>query len=1046
MIALRRRRRTLLTAAWWGSALMAAIALIGLMVITGAPRTSGLALRASTGTYNQMTGIGTTASAVTVPWTSGLLDSSNQPLTSATPGTDGGAELNPNSDRAAGTGPLSFMDSDFANLSVTVSQTENITEQGITVSWSGAQPSVGGPNYDFMQIMECYGDSASGPSPEGCEYGSPGMLDPSANTEIPNPEIEQRTGFTCAASSAPNTTAPPSGPDAGPAQGCDPYEPAAETPAHCDPSATGDASCSGGQFSIPFVPADDTSNPLYGAGSTGTGTGTLFNEYDSNEVQAAYTAADGTGQQQFETLTQIQAPGLGCGETESSGQTRDCWLVIVPRGSYEPNGFKANPSVPLQTSPLSASNWAQRIQVHLGYAPLSPDCPPTVIPQAMVGTQVAYRAVSSWETALNQAANCSSVYSYTASTESESTTQLQNPGNGSAGLAFTTIPIGSEVTEEDPSATPPTLPTILYAPVAVTAIGFGFNINTETTGQLTTPVNLTPSLLAKAVTQVYSHDLPDGVASTASIVPPTWVANNPQSLFSDPAFTALNPEIPLTVNGDPTFPLITGDHSADIQRIWEWIQSDPATASWLDGGTDPNNPVTADPDYVPLNLGKSPAANQFDEAYTGTITCGEEYAATVNTSCIDSNAGVNATDTSLDSEDLLPVETNFDEAAAAVLAADDPANTRIFSFNNKSASGNPGWWGTVGIEQAGGTFMWAVNDMPDLAAYGLISAALCPASVTAATAATACVQPSTASVTAALNSATTDSAGLLQVNPATVPSGAYPLVDVVYAAVPTDQSASALTAYANFIAYAAGQGQTAGTAPGNLPPGYLPLTDAPQATALQAQDQSVVAQLQALASPSASPSPSPTTSSPSASPTTSTTSTTTGDTSTGSTTTGDTSTGSTTTGDTTTGSTTTGSTTTGSTTTGSTTTGSTTTGGTTSGSTSTAGTASGSTTAKGAATTGSQTSAAPSASAHATQSAAASSSPTPTVAFNVAAPSAQAAAGTTPGTTVGSVRGVLIIVLIIGAAGALAGGLLRYGRLPGYVPVPGRSRQRTDTS
>ena len=25
-------------------------------------------------------------------------------------------------------------------------------------------------------MMECYGDSASGPSPEGCEYGSDGML------------------------------------------------------------------------------------------------------------------------------------------------------------------------------------------------------------------------------------------------------------------------------------------------------------------------------------------------------------------------------------------------------------------------------------------------------------------------------------------------------------------------------------------------------------------------------------------------------------------------------------------------------------------------------------------------------------------------------------------------------------------------------------------------------------------------------------------------------------------------------------------------------
>jgi hypothetical protein len=42
---------------------------------------------------------------------------------------------------------------------------------------------------------------------------------------------------------------------------------------------------------------------------------------------------------------------------------------------------------------------------------------------------------------------------------------------------------------------------------------------------------------------------------------------------------------------------------------------------------------------------------------------------------------------------------------------------------------------------------------------------------------------------------------------------------------------------------------------------------------------------------------------------------------------------------------------------------------------------------------------------------------------------------------VGSVRGVLIIVLIIGAAGGLGGGLLRYG----HAPRRGRrSRGRTN--
>ena len=60
-------------------------------------------------------------------------------------------------------------------------------------------------------------------------------------------------------------------------------------------------------------------------------------------MQEATTDPNGTGQQQFETLTANQAPGLGCGQLESNGQPRDCWLVIVPRGQYEPNGFNVSP-------------------------------------------------------------------------------------------------------------------------------------------------------------------------------------------------------------------------------------------------------------------------------------------------------------------------------------------------------------------------------------------------------------------------------------------------------------------------------------------------------------------------------------------------------------------------------------------------------------------------------------------------------------------------------------------------------------------------------
>src|SRR5215468_7487523 len=96
----------------WAGAAISCLALVALVAI-GPP---GSARAASGPGYDQITGVGETASAVTVPWTQGLLDSSNQPIGSAN--ADRG---NPNP-----TSPLSFMYPDFKNLKVTVSQTTNI--------------------------------------------------------------------------------------------------------------------------------------------------------------------------------------------------------------------------------------------------------------------------------------------------------------------------------------------------------------------------------------------------------------------------------------------------------------------------------------------------------------------------------------------------------------------------------------------------------------------------------------------------------------------------------------------------------------------------------------------------------------------------------------------------------------------------------------------------------------------------------------------------------------------------------------------------------
>ena len=797
------------------------------------------AARAATNNYDQMTGVGSTASAVTVDWTKGLLDNTNTAITGATgPGSNG--------DRTNQSSALWFMYQDFQTLSVKVSQTQDIGHQGITVSWTWTgkqtiQPN-GLPYGYFLQMMECYGDASTGPTPEQCQYGSKHLL---ANGTPPG--IGERNGDLCA-SSTPSVTNPPRSKDGtGAAVGCDPAEPGSSPTDHTAPCPG--TFCNPDGFDIPFDPVTDTNGTQldYGIGDT-----TYYNEFNTNEVQQAVTGSSGTGQQQFETLTGIQAPGLGCGQAESGGSPRGCWLVIVPRGEYEPNGYDqinaAIPSLdnPLNSSPLSASNWAQRIQIHLSYAPVGAFCAAGTPEFQTFGTQMITRAMQSWQLSLNQTGGCKEAYAYSAVTEQQST--LNETASGDVGLSFTTIPIGSETTRSGGSP-PANLPTILYAPVAVAALDFGFNIDIGLGGggQYTTPVRLTPLLVAKAVTQSYLDDVPDyypqgGVnAAGALLYPgPTWVRGNPENITADPTFAALNTGIPGTSVG-PINPLLTEDHTAFNQQIWHWIQSSSAATTWLGGAKDTNDGnMQVDPAYdsQTLNVGTNTQLDSFPRAYPTCLDLGL-------------STGTSPKEEQKCSLDLLPYTDNYDSAASAVLTANNPDGNLGWDAIATAPDGSLGWWDKEGVEPLGHIWMWAADDTPDLAAYGLVPAQLCTDSATAANAATTCLSPTTASVSAAVAAATPDSSGLLEVNPASPGAGGYPLTQIIYAAVDINQSATALTECANLISYAAQAGQTTGTTPGDLPPGYLPLP-----SNLVTQAMTVVSKLQNLVSPSPSPSPS----------------------------------------------------------------------------------------------------------------------------------------------------------------------------------------------
>jgi len=840
---------------WFGA--LAVLAALATLALIGPP--GGTRATAATGTsFDQITGSGATASTVTVSWQKGLLGTDNQPIAGAND-----IRANP------GNNPLAFMyqDPDFQHLQVTVSQTQELAHQGITISWSGALPTqraAGGANGpiggNYLQVMECYGDSSSGPSPQDCEYGTQSQL----GSENGPQSTDSRQGDLCEIDPAtgqpflPSTASPPSSQSGDSALwGCDSEEPVQGASAPDTDNADFPQ-----EYAIPFVPADGCGTPpaagcpAYGV----TNTNAFFNQFNTNEVEGAITGSSGTGQLQFETLTGIEAPGLGCGLLDpSTGQPRNCWLVIVPRGTYEPNGFQISPNNTgvgqlLVSSPLSASNWAMRIQVHLGYAAVQGSCPIGTKETETVGTQLVARAMQSWQLALNQTANCHTIFGYSATTEAESTLQLDNPSASGVGLAFTTIPIGSEAARDDTPPPPNPLPPIVYAPVAVTAVGFGFNIN-NTNGLYTTPVNLSPELVAKALTQVYQSDIPDyfpnatsavGIANPVNEFGPAWLQqNNLLNISDDEQFKRLNPDpnggsenaIWNNATTAPLAPMLTEDHSAANQQIWKWIQGDPGASDWLNKGTKdvPNGDALApDPDYEALQLGTAPAIDSFPRAYGACLNEGPDTPPT----------GAQTKDVSRCSLDLLPYVSNYDQAAGNILNGTDPVFT-TWDSQATAPDGSSGWWVVAPPQPLGARWIWGISGTSDLAAFGLIDARLCndPG--------TSCVGPSSASLTAAVDSAKPDSAGLLQVNPASPGAGGYPLTQVVYAAVPTTgQSASALTDYANLIAYAAGAGQAPGAASGNLPPGFLPLP-----SSLKSQAMAVVKQLQADAKGSSSPSP-----------------------------------------------------------------------------------------------------------------------------------------------------------------------------------------------
>ncbi len=434
----------------------------------------------------------------------------------------------------------------FTSIQLTVDQTEDLVNQTVKVSWTGAPASKATASGvvlgNFMQLMQCWAAPGKQPTREQCQFG----------------------GFVSVSNGGQNVAS------------------RQITQSDVDPNekvyvrAPGDLTLKYVAFNGVDGTVENSQRSQFFDGST------------TNEVPVARTATDGTGSQLFEMQTGLEAPGLGCGQTISS-TTPDCFLVAVPRGLTEVTGRTVGENVSdyLNSSPLSQSNWDNAIKVKLSFRSVGGACSFGRPETATTGSDFVTEAITSWQPVLCGGGPRN--FGFT-SVPDETTASILR--SDSPGMGFVTQSV-------------PGLAGVVYAPVTVSGMAFAANVERQVplkdpTGKAVSPdkipadimakvgtriedIKLTPRLLAKLLTQSYRFDNPFGTAAN--------IANNPFDISRDPEFLALNPDFKpggytVFLNNSFGRMFVTAGLSQNAELIWDYVLSDADARSFLAGKAD----------------------------------------------------------------------------------------------------------------------------------------------------------------------------------------------------------------------------------------------------------------------------------------------------------------------------------------------------------------------------------------------------------------------------------------------------------------------------
>ncbi|MGW3288065.1 hypothetical protein ACWDR3_25875 [Streptomyces sp. NPDC001002] len=444
------------------------------------------------------------------------------------PGTDRAQAATGESSAVTKSGTKGTNGDDFSGLKVTVHQTKNLTGQGVQVSWTGGQPSEDVYS-NFLSIMQCWGDDASGPDRTQCEYGL------GAGSQAGDGRFVYQAGSGIG----------------------DPLETETSTPVDKN-----------GTHYVPFQPVEGQGDPT----TSGTDT-TYFTDGDTNGVAFLPNDGDGGGDIAFEAKSAVEQPALGCGaRTTAAGTMQPCWLVVVPHGTHDPDGRTHGGGNQVASS-LSRTNWDQRIVFPLDFAPVTDNCDPDKPERGIMGSELATDAITSWQSALCRTGAYR--FNYTQSGEQQARDAVTS-GDSAAGLAMTV----------DPVEPVDGMAQVVQAPVAVTGLTVGFVWMYDSGGTQTLPLHelkLNQRLLAKVLTQSYPYSLLQPTDGT-----PEYLAGNPASIVKDPEFLELNPDLAGQAAGNAPLGLaVTVDNTDSARMVWKYILANSAAKEFIEGKADP---------------------------------------------------------------------------------------------------------------------------------------------------------------------------------------------------------------------------------------------------------------------------------------------------------------------------------------------------------------------------------------------------------------------------------------------------------------------------